>query len=311
MSTPPDPPSLGLAAGPYAAWVSRTGASLCSLTRDGVDLVLPVDPAVGPVMSQGEVLVPWPNRVDGGQYSFGGVEHQLEITEPARDNAIHGLARHREWAVLARDGRSVRLGCRLDGAPGYPWALDLDVTYALDADSGLSVTVSAVNVGAAPAPYGNGTHSFLTVGGTVDEAVFHLPAATYLPVDERMIPTNDRLEVAGSELDFRVPRRLGTTVLDTAFTNVTERDTEGRAWVTLSGENCAVALWADASYGWIQAFSAERPGHRLHRRGLAVEPMTCPPNAFASGTDLITLRPGETTTSTHGIRAVAPLGEDG
>ncbi|QVQ53169.1 aldose 1-epimerase family protein [Spiractinospora alimapuensis] len=307
MSAPPVSPFLGLTAGPYSAFVSRAGATLCSLTREGVDLVLPVDPAVGPVMSQGEVLVPWPNRVDGGRYFFGGVEHQLEVTEPGRGNAIHGLARHREWTVRARDERSVGLGCRLAGAPGYPWDLDLEVTYTLDADAGLRVAVTAVNLGAEPAPYGNGTHSFLTVGGAVDDTTLHLPAATHLAVDDRMIPTGDAPPVANTELDFRAPRRVGSTVLDTAFTTVTERDDEGRAWVTLSGEDRAVALWADATYGWIQAFSAERPGHPLHRRGLAVEPMTCPPNAFASGTDVITLGAGETTTSTHGIRAVAPL----
>jgi aldose 1-epimerase len=31
------------------------------------------------------------------------------------------------------------------------------------------------------------------------------------------------------------------------------------------------------------------------RIGLAVEPMTCPPGAFNSGTDVITLGAGETT----------------
>ena len=35
------------------------------------------------------------------------------------------------------------------------------------------------------------------------------------------------------------------------------------------------------------------PGGRW-RRSLAIEPMTCPPNAFADGVDLVVLEPGET-----------------
>lgn len=306
MSDSALPAPLCLTAGLYAARVSPTGATLWSLTREGVDLVLPVDPAVGPVMSQGEVLLPWPNRVDRGRYSFAGAEYQLDITEPGRDNAIHGLVRHSEWTTLAADERSVRLGYRLAGAAGYPWTLELTVTYELDADTGLTVTTTATNVGTESLPYGNGTHNFLTVGMAVDETTLHLPAAKYLPVNERMIPTDDPVPVSGTGLDFRTPRRVAESVLDTAFTEVIERDSDGDTWVVLSGAGRAVALWADATYGWLQAFSAENPGHPAHRRGVAVEPMTCPPNAFATGDDVLTLAPGESTTSVHGIRAVEP-----
>jgi aldose 1-epimerase len=65
-----------------------------------------------------------------------------------------------------------------------------------------------------------------------------------------------------------------------------------------------VALWFDASCTWLQVFTAESPGEALHRRGVAVEPMTCPPNAFATGKDVVVLQPGESLTTSHGIMAL-------
>ena len=44
------------------------------------------------------------------------------------------------------------------------------------------------------------------------------------------------------------------------------------------------------------------------RKALAVEPMTCPPNAFATGDDLLVLQPGEAVTHTWGIEAWLPVG---
>jgi aldose 1-epimerase len=301
------PPTLRLHAGDYTASVSPLGAGLCSLTWRDRDLILPYSPPSEPWRGQGELLLPWPNRIDGGRYTFHNRDYQLEISEEKFGNAIHGLTRHAAWTVDQVGARHAVLHHRLEGAPGYPWRLDLAVAYHLSADDGLTVEITATNADTSPLPYGNGAHPYLTLGGSVDAATLHLPAARRLLVDERMIPDGPPRPVAGTGHDFRAPRRIGSTVLDTAFTEITERDDEGRAWVTLSDAEAGVALWADSGYRWLQAFTAESPASALHRRGLAVEPMTCPPNAFATGTDLTVLDPGASSASTYGIRAVAPL----
>jgi aldose 1-epimerase len=59
----------------------------------------------------------------------------------------------------------------------------------------------------------------------------------------------------------------------------------------------------DAAYTHLMLFTGDTlPETGRRRRGLGVEPMTCAPNAFASGDGLIRLEPGESVTTTWGAR---------
>ncbi|QBI53866.1 aldose 1-epimerase family protein [Streptomonospora litoralis] len=297
--------AIELTAGDYEAVVSRQGASMCRLAYGGEELIWTCPPDVQPAAFEGRLLAPWPNRVGDGSYVFKGVEHQLEITEPERGTALHGLAHARPWLPVEIASDRAELSCLLDGAPGYPFRLELTAVYELDAASGLTVTLGARNAGDSAAPYGAGAHPYLAVAGPLDDAVLRLPAGSRQPADERLLPAGPPEPVAGTEHDFRTPRPIGPTAFDTAFTDL-ERDSDGLAWTVLSFGRAAVAVWADASFGWLQVFSAEGLPEGMHRRGLAVEPMTCPPDAFSSGTDLIVLEPGEETRSRFGIARTEP-----
>jgi aldose 1-epimerase len=248
---------------------------------------------------RGQVLIPWPNRLQDGSYEFAGRRHQLPLTEPEHSNAIHGLVRWAAWTVAERKANVVRMEHRLHRQPGYPFALDVAIEYVLS-EKGLRVRTTATNIGPEPYPYGSGAHPYLTLGTqTVDPLVLRFPAGTVLQADERGIPAGS-IPVDGTDLDFRVPRPIGSTKLDHAFTDL-ERDENGLARVELHdpGSGSAVDLWVDESYRYVMLFTGDRPD--VERRGLAVEPMTCAPNAFRSGDGLITLEPGESITSTWGI----------
>jgi aldose 1-epimerase len=94
---------------------------------------------------------------------------------------------------------------------------------------------------------------------------------------------------------------VGTTKLDNAFTDLA-RDDDGRARVGLRDpeSGAAITLWVDESYGYLMLFTGDtRPD--VNRRSIAIEPMTCPPNAFRTGDSLIRLEPGASTTSAWGI----------
>jgi aldose 1-epimerase len=175
------------------------------------------------------------------------------------------------------------------------------VTYAIGAD-GLTVTTTGTNVGAAACPYGTGAHPYLTVGTpTVDSAVVRLPAGRWFQTDDRGIPTGSS-PVEGSPYDLRTPQQLGDRVLDTAYADL-DRDDDGRWRVRMAapGDDTAVELWADAEYRYAQLFTGDGlPAHE-RRRGLAVEPMTCPPNAFVTGEGVVRLEPGESHTARWGI----------
>ncbi|GII80048.1 aldose 1-epimerase [Sphaerisporangium rufum] len=285
----------------FTAVVTEVGAGLRALAHQGRPLVLDYPADRAPVGSAGLPLLPWPNRIDGGRYAFDGEERQLALTEPKYGNAAHGFTRTLPWRLESRDGGSVRLALRLFPQPGYPHVLDLSAGYRL-AEDGLTVEISAVNAGATAAPYGFGAHPYLTLGEPVDGAVLELPAAERLDVDDRKIPVGRR-DVTGTPYDFRTARPIGDLALDTAFTGLA-RDADGRVRVRLTGAGGApgVELWAGEGVEWLQLFTGDTLAEPYRRAGLAVEPMSCPPDAFRSGEGVIRLEPGARAVHRFGIR---------
>jgi aldose 1-epimerase len=251
---------------------------------------------------RGQPLIPWPNRLRDGSYEFDGVRYQLPLSEPATHNAIHGLVRWSNWTVAERGPASLRMEHVLHPQTGYPFALALAIEYALG-PSGLAVRTSATNVGDQPCPYGAGAHPYLSAGnGLVDACVLQAPGTRWLRTDDRSLPVGAE-PVDGTEYDFRSPRQVGAAKLDTGFCAL-QRDDDGLARVRLSAPDGAtsVTLWQDESYDYLMLFTGDTvPDTDRRRRGLAVEPMTCAPNAYQSGDGLRTLQPGETLIGAWGI----------
>jgi aldose 1-epimerase len=304
---PPEPRTGAqhdIAAGDYRATVTELGAGLRRLSYRGQPVIREYAADEMPPAGAGQLLAPWPNRVDRGSYSFGGAAYQLNLTEPAAGNAIHGLTRFANWALASRAGDRVDLAHVLHAQPGYPFCLALTASYQLSADEGLTVTVTARNDGSAAAPYGTGSHPYLIAGpGLVDDWELGLPAARWLPADSRGIPSGPPQDVTGTSFDFREAHPVGGTQLDHALTGLA-RDYAGRAWALLAaGPSRRLRLWAGPGYDWLQVFTGDPLGPAQRRRALAVEPMTCPPNAFVTGEDLVTLAPGQSVTHSWGIVA--------
>ena len=297
-----------IAGGDYLAVVTELGAGLRELRHRDRPLITAYLADELPPGGAGQLLLPWPNRIDGGRYRMAGTEYQLDLSEPAGGNAIHGLTRWSAWPLARHDPHAVVLHHALLGSTGYPFRLDLTVEYQLSGEAGLMVSVTAHNAGTRPAPYGTGSHPYLTAGApAVDGCELSLPVSQLLPADRRGIPSGPAGDVAGTPFDFRSARPVGTVTLDHAFTGL-ERDEAGLAWARLTSDGTGVALWAGPGYGWLQVFTGDTLGPEHRRRAMAIEPMTCPPNAFVSGTDLLTLEPGETVTHRWGIQATGGAG---
>jgi aldose 1-epimerase len=283
-----------------AAVVTEVGAGLRTYTVGERELLDGYGPDEMCRSGRGQVLLPWPNRIEDGRYDFRGRGHQLPLTEPAASNAIHGFVRWHNWAVGERSEASVVLGLTLYPQPGYPFALGLSVEYSLSRD-GLRVTTTAKNEGAEPCPFGCGAHPYLTVGTErVDTAALSLPARTVLLSSDRGIPVGT-MPVEEAALDFGEERQIGATTLDHCFTDL-ERDAEGIARVELAapGGGQRLTLWMDESYRYVMVFTGD-PLPDVARRSVAVEPMTCPPNAFRTGEGVTVLKPGASTSATWGL----------
>ena len=247
---------------------------------------------------RGQHLMPWPNRIRDGQYTFAGEDLQLALTEPGRHNASHGLVRWANWTATVQEADRVVMELVLHPQPGYPFTLGLAVEYRLG-PGGLSVETTATNLGARPCPYGAGAHPYVTAGAElVDDALLLVPADTYLEVDDRGIPTGPA-PVDGTPFDFREARPIGDVMLDTPYTDLTGNE----AVVAAPDGLRRVRLWWDESYRWLMVFTGDTLDPARRRRGVAVEPMTCPPNAFVTGDGLWVLEPEESSTSVWGIAA--------
>ena len=290
---------IEIAAGDQQAVVVEVGGGLRSYSAGGRELVDGYGADEMSSSGRGQVLIPWPNRLQDGSYEFDGRHHQLPLNEPEHRNAIHGLVRWVAWSVGHREPERVVMEYTLHPQPGYPFSLRLGIEYALSR-AGLRVTTTATNVGREACPYGSGMHPYLTVGTkTVDTVVLRAPGRTVLYADERALPVSTA-PVEGTELDFRRARAIGATKLDNAFTDL-ERGADGLARVELlrSDDDATLSLWLDETYPYVQLFTGD-PLPSVNRRSLAVEPMTCPANAFRSGEGLRVLEPGDSTTGASG-----------
>ena len=295
--------------GGYRAVATEVGAGLRLLehTADGETRPLLAGFAEHESVQHGagQILVPWANRVAGGSYAFDGRTRQLDLTEPARGNAIHGLTRWMPWRATEQAADRVRLELTLFPHPGYPHTLEFATEYRVGQD-GLTVATTARNTGEHAAPYGFGAHPYLTPGvppeaGRADEWTLHLPAERYLAVDERMIPCGG-FDVDSSPYDFRKPRSLAGSALDTAFGGL-QRELDGIGRIRLSAPSgTAVTLWLGRGLEWVQVFTGDALAGGSRRGAVAVEPMSAPPDAFNSGTDLKRLEPGDSVTHRWGIQ---------
>ena len=291
-----------IAFGDQRAVVVEVGGGLRTYAAGGLELLDGYGEDELCHSGRGQILAPWPNRLEDGSYEFDGQDHQLPIDEVWSHNAIHGLVRWASWTVAEHGPSRVVMAHTLHPRPGYPFMLALRAEYELG-PGGLTMRTTATNIGADPCPFGAGAHPYLRLGTeVVDPLVLRVPASTLLLSDERRLPAGTT-PVDGTEFDFREPRRIGGTKLDNAYADLL-RDDDGLARVDLENEESGarVTLWADRSYPYLMVFTGD-PLPDVNRRSIAVEPMTCPPNAFRSGDSLVRLAPGDSHVGRWGITA--------
>jgi aldose 1-epimerase len=229
------------------------------------------------------VLFPWPNRLRDGRWRWRGTELQLEVSAPETPVAIHGLVSWQPWSVLAVEDDAVTVGTLLAPRPGYPFRLAVAIDHRL-AEGSLETTFRVRNAGEEAAPFGLGMHPYLHVGGRVDDAELTLPARTALDLDAGL-PTGGSRPFDGGI------GRIGDRALDDALTDL-DRDGDGWARARVAGPAGRVELAVDRAWRWLQVYTGDTLPEGERRRSVALEPMTCPPNALADGTDLVVLEPG-------------------
>jgi galactose mutarotase-like enzyme len=153
-------------------------------------------------------------------------------------------------------------------------------------------------------------HPYFSLGApTIDEAIITVPAAIRLLADERGIPVGEE-PVDGGPLDFRTPREIGAAQIDACFTGL-DRDEDGKLRVRLRSPDGSreVIVWCSSEYDYVMVFTGDTLAEDRRRRGVAVEPMTCAPDAFRTGAGLVRLEPGERHLASWGIEPAELVAE--
>lgn len=297
-------PEWRIASAGYEAVITAVGATLREFTHRGRHLVVPFDQHEIRPRYRGAILAPWPNRVGNGKYVHQGRHFQLPINEVERGHALHGLVHWARWEPVATTPTSVTLRHTLVPQDGYPFPLQLQAEYRLG-PGGLTGRLATTNIGAGAAPYGCCPHPYLVAGsGALDSWRLTMPAARRLEIDDRLLPRG-LVPVTEVDSDFRSPAAIGTRKIDHAFTEL-GRGVDGRVEVALwdakddTGVEMSWGPWAD----WVQIYTADYPERRHHRVGLAVEPMSCPPDAFNLGRNAPILPSGATHVAEWTISAL-------
>ena len=290
-----------IAAGEHWAGISEVGANLRGYRVAGVDVTHVHSPDVLPPKSNGAVLMPWPNRIRAGKYAFESESRQLMLSDPALGNASHGLANWARWSVDEQRPDELRMHCDVVPQKGWPCELRAEISYRVDAVAGLVVTLAAHNIGTAALPFGAGCHPYLSTGDTpLDEVELRIPADRRLVTDDAQIPVSTQ-DVTGTEYDLRELGALGRRRFDTGFTELrAEPDDGAHGSVELrTGDRLTRLWWDHPAFTTVQVFTVA--GLETGRDAIAVEPMTCPADAFNSGVDVIVLAPGASWRGQWGI----------
>lgn len=309
MPVPPSGRPHALRSGRYEARIASVGATLRALEHDGVDLIVPFAEHERRPSMRGALLAPWPNRLADGEYEFGGEVHRLVQNEPETRTAAHGLIAWTDFRTTAETADRLVLTGVIAPQPGYPWRVRIDAEFRLGAD-GLAQEITATNESATAAPVGLGGHPYLTVGPPrergIDDLSLTLDAEEILLIsEERMLPVG-AVPVGAPDAggrDFRASRRIGRTEINNAFTGLARHDGSARARL-LADDGSGVEIEWDERCPWVQLYTADHGVGRDFRSGVAVEPMTCPPDAFTSKRDLLVVLPGESVSAGWTIRQV-------
>jgi aldose 1-epimerase len=303
MAVPPSGQQFEITHGDQRAMIVEVGGGVREYVNGHREVLQPYALEAVCDGAHGAPLIPWPNRLADGRYSFDGGQYRLELTEPEKHNAIHGLLRWRNWSLLDRVGDRVVMATRLHPTDRWPFALDVAVTYSLG-DRGLTVETRARNIGDTACPYACGQHPYLSPGAEtkIDDCTLELRAATRIETDpERQLPTGPR-PVEGTDYDFRSARPIGALEVDYAFTDL-DRDGDGKAWVRLGcPDGRTVELWTDEAYPVTEIYTADTLAPERRRRGVGAEPMSAPPGALATGELVVRLEPDEEHVARWGVR---------
>jgi aldose 1-epimerase len=230
----------------------------------------------------GAFMLPFPNRIRNGQYVHAGREYQLPLNDEEYQCALHGFCDDKTLDLVECNevfGRLVLQG-ELQGQSGYPFPLFVRHTYRLSVDK-IDVTSYVRNDHSIAVPIGVGWHPYIQLEGSIDSYELKIPANHRVVLGEQLVPTGE----VTLENDFEDYQRIGNRYMNDCY-----KLSSGRTLLRNPNTNIEVFVEQDVgSDGYNYGMYYTPPS----RNALAIEPMTCAPDAFNNGMGVKSLGSGE------------------
>ncbi|USD65841.1 aldose 1-epimerase [Vibrio sp. SCSIO 43136] len=248
-----------------------------------------------PFFSRSAKLFPFPNRLNLGQYQFEGQQYSLPANFPWSDHAVHGLVYNQAFTLIdqaiTEDFASITLAFESDKlAQGYPFGVSLRIRYQLFSDGRLQCDTEITNIGNERFPFGDAWHPYFQLGQPRQQCQLSMPACQQL-IDDDGLPTGDYQPFDR----YQTLTQLSDTTLNHAFRFAPDQEVT-LEFSTLDGTS-HLSYQQGSCYRFLQLYTPDS------EESLAIEPMTCPADAFNNGIGLLTLAPRETFSATWQCQA--------
>ncbi len=285
------------ATGTRLAVCPEHGASLLGLDLAGQTVIATPVSFPDDYRFEGAVLSPFPNKIRDGRYAFDGREFALPKNAFQGKHAAHGLLYNQKFgwedSQLLPERAAVTLGHTYSGEqPGYPFRYHLSVCYVLE-DAALRVTFTTTNLADCQTPYGLGFHPYFTLPPGSGDTKLVVPPCELLEFDAENLPSGSSKVfsnyAAGGSLDglsfnhcFKIPKGQPDF-------RITVEPGRGAAPVTIE------FIEGESAFSYFQLFKTQQGSE------IAVEPMTCAPDAFNNGIGLMLLASGQVVSSSVSV----------
>jgi len=241
------------------------------------------------------ILFPFPNRLDGGKYTWLGKKYQFPINNAATNNAIHGFVREEafetEFVFLGQDLASIR--CYFDYSGDrdyYPFPFSLEIEFTIHDSGKFEVQVEVMNLHGTAIPFGFGWHPYFRLAHRADLHRLKLPACEKVDINDRMIPTGTSTPFQA----FQTLKKVDDTFFDNCFRY---GKSSGHYQLSLEGEGQTLSMKASAAeFPFFQVFTPP------HRESIALEPMTCNVDVFNNLQGLVRIEPEEVWKGKMGLQ---------
>ena len=247
---------------------------------------------------KGSKLIPFPNRILDGRYTFNRKSFKLPINFQSQKHAIHGLLYNQKFTVkdrtVSKKSSSILLEhLYLGRTDGYPFKFKVHIKYTLSG-GGFECNTVIKNEHSAKIPIGDGWHPYFRLKGSLADMLLRIPSTRQIEVDSRNIPTG---EISPFE-KFSSLSKIADEEIDSGF-QLRKRNGLAETEIVDQEHDLKLTVWQETGemkYNYVQVFIPPS------RKSIAIEPMTCNINAFNNGEGLIILKPKSTFNATYGVR---------